>query len=46
MTKKEANLEIQRTNLWTVQWLRLRASTAGVMVYTPGQRSSTRLKVQ
>ena len=46
MTKKEANLEIQKTNLWTVQWLRLRASTAGVMVSTPGQRSSTRLKVQ
>ena len=46
MTKKEANLQIQRTNSRTVQWLRLHASTAGVMGSTPGQRSSTRLKVQ
>ena len=46
MTKREANLQIQRTNSRTVQWLRLHASTAGVMGSTPGQRSSTRLKVQ
>ena len=46
MTKKEADLQIQRTNSWTVQWSRLHASTAGVMGSTPGQRSSTQLKVQ
>ena len=40
MTKKEANLQIQRTNSRTVQWLRLHAFTARVMGSTPGQRSS------